>query len=243
MMAAEPFEGNEEERGFGERLTRKEQIIEVAVFLLLIVPTMILAYFVTQRGDATGFTVLAVATILRDLSLVALILFFVWRNGEGTERIGWTYKHEWADMALGIVLFFPLLFLISALNVLFQRLGLSGPQPGAMQELLPHGTGQFVLAVVLVIVVAISEEVIFRGYLIRRFSSMFQSVGLAVLFSAVVFAFGHGYQGGAGVFTIGVVGLVFGLIYVWRGSLMAPVVMHLLQNFVSIVVVPYMLPR
>jgi membrane protease YdiL (CAAX protease family) len=248
-MAAEPYDEsdaeydpNEADRGFGRRLTRKEQVIEVGVFLLLIVPTMILSYFVTQQANGGGesFMVLAAATIVRDLALVGLIIFFLWRNGESTARIGWTYKHLWADIILGIVLFFPVFLAASALGELLERMGLSGPSPETMPALFPRSPEQFALAITLVIVVAVSEEFIFRGYLIRRFSSTTRSVALAVIISSVIFAFGHGYQGTAGVIAVGFIGLAFALIYVWRGSLVAPVVMHFLQNFIGIVVLPYL---
>jgi len=244
-MTAVPFDDNEADRGFGRRLTRKEQAIEVGIFLLLIIPTMVLSYFVTQQrgGDGTGFSILAVATIIRDLALVALILFFLWRNGESTERIGWTARHLWADIGLGLILFVPVFFIASLLGALLERLGLSGPAPGAMDALMPHTPGQFALAIALVIVVAISEEFIFRGYLIRRFASSAGSLALGVIIATVIFAFGHGYEGSAGVITVGFIGLVFALIYVWRGSLVAPVVMHFLQNFIGIVVLPYMSRR
>src|SRR5256885_406395 len=54
----------------------------------------------------------------------------------------------------------------------------------------------------------------------------------------VIFALGGGCEGGAGVITGGVVGLGFGLVRLWRGSLVAPVVMHFLQDFLAIVVRP-----
>ena len=236
------FSDSEADRGFGRQLTRKEQAIEVGVFLLLIVPTMILSYFVTAQGTGS-FAVLAIATIIRDLALLAIIIFFLWRNGENPERIGWTPRHEWADVALGLILFLPVFFVAGLLGQFLQRIGLSGPSPSAMQALLPRGPAEFALAILLVIVVAIAEEFIFRGYLIRRFSAATRSVALAVIISSIIFAFGHGYEGSAGVITVGFIGLVFALIYVWRGSLVAPVIMHFLQDFLAIVVLPFIMRR
>jgi membrane protease YdiL (CAAX protease family) len=51
---------------------------------------------------------------------------------------------------------------------------------------------------------------------------------------AVVFSLGHGYEGTAGVVTVGFIGLAFALVYQWRGSLVAPMVMHFLQDFCEI---------
>jgi membrane protease YdiL (CAAX protease family) len=90
-------------------------------------------------------------------------------------------------------------------------------------------------------VVAIAEETIFRGYLILRFRALVGGTGWAVLLSAVVFSLGHGYEGTAGVVTVGFMGLAFALAYVWRKSLVMPMTMHFLQDFLSIVILPSLL--
>jgi membrane protease YdiL (CAAX protease family) len=87
-------------------------------------------------------------------------------------------------------------------------------------------------------VVALAEETIFRGYLILRFKAITTNTASAVLASAVIFSLGHGYEGSAGVITVGVMGLVFAFVYLWRKSLVAPVVMHFLQDFIGIVLLP-----
>ncbi len=78
----------------------------------------------------------------------------------------------------------------------------------------------------------------FRGYLILRFRALTASPTLAVLVSAVIFAIGHGYEGAAGVITVGTMGVIFALVYSWRQSLVAPIVMHFLQDFLVIVLIP-----
>jgi membrane protease YdiL (CAAX protease family) len=97
---------------------------------------------------------------------------------------------------------------------------------------------EFLLAFVLVVIVALAEETIFRGYLILRLKAITSSPAAAVLLSAAIFSLGHGYEGSAGVVTVGVMGLVFALVYIWRQSLIAPIVMHFLQDFIGIVLLP-----
>jgi len=216
---------------------RKEQLVEVAVFLFLILPSLALSFFAVKQGSVS-FVLTAVATILRDLGLVGLILFFIWRNGELLSSIGWTFKHRWRDAILGVVLFVPMFFGAAFLERALQAAGFSVPSTPTPASLTAKGIGEYVLAFVLVIVVAVAEETIFRGYLILRFRTVTTNPVVAVLLAAVVFALGHGYEGTAGVLTVGAMGLVFALVYVWRGSLVAPVVMHLLQDFLSIILLP-----
>lgn len=213
---------------------RKEQTLEVLVFLLLIVPSMVLSLLAFQHEKAT-FAFVAVSVMLRDISLVLLILFFLWRNGEPRERIGLTYKHGAREIGIGAVLYIPFALLASVVERVFLYVGLSVPSSTIPTFLAPKGTADIMLAVVLVIVVAISEEIIFRGYLIRRLSAATRNCALGLILSAVIFAIGHGYEGSAGMATVGMMGIFFALVYLWRKSLVAPITMHFMQDFISIV--------
>jgi membrane protease YdiL (CAAX protease family) len=215
------------------------QLAEVAVFLSLIVPSTILAQFAYQQERAT-FPLVAWATILRDLALVALIVFFLWRNREGPRAIGWRFR--WVDLLIGIVLFFPVAYFASLLEVALHGEGFTIPtRPPTF--LMPKTTADFVLAVVLVATVAISEETMFRGYLLLRLGNITRSLAFALVLSSLIFAMGHGYEGSAGMITVGFLGFVFGLIYLWRRSLVAPMVMHFMQDFAGIVLAPFLTGR
>ena len=93
-------------------------------------------------------------------------------------------------------------------------------------------------AVVLVAVVAVAEETIFRGYLLLRFTALARGTTAAVLLSTAIFSVGHGYEGTLGLATVGVMGLALALVYLWRRSLAASITIHFLQDFMGIVVAP-----
>lgn len=226
-----PQKGNSLQRGW------TEQLAEVSVYLLLIVPSMVLSFFVVRRGGLE-FTLVAVSAILRDLGLVGLVLFFAWRNREPLNRIGWTFTGGWREVTLGLGLFVPFFFAVGLLGRALEAAGLSAPSMPLPSFLAAKGMAEFVLASVLVAVVAVAEETIFRGYLILRFQSITQSSAAAVLLSSLIFSLGHGYEGSAGVVTVGVMGLVLAWIYLWRQSLVAPIVIHFLQDFLGIVLLP-----
>ena len=221
------------------RPARKEATIEVLVFLFLIVPSMLLSFFVTRQGGVS-FVFVSVSTILRDLALVSLILFFLWRNGEPVGVIGWRSRQLERNIFLGAVLYLPLIFVISLIEQLLAAAGLPQPSVPVPSLFAIRGHWETALAVVLVAVVAISEETIFRGYLTARLQTATKSTAAAVLLSAVVFALGHGYEGSLGVVTVGIMGLAFSLIYLWRQSLVTPIVLHFLQDFTAIILLRYL---
>jgi membrane protease YdiL (CAAX protease family) len=217
-------------------------LAEIAVFLFLIAPSLVFSFFVVRQGGL-GFVPTAFATILRDLGLVCLIVYFVWRNGEPVVDVGWTPKNWLREAILGVLLFVPFFYGAAVVGNGLRYIGLSSPKT-PLPALVPgRSLSQSVLAFVLVAIVALAEETIFRGYLILRLRAVIGGSFAAVLLSAVIFSFGHGYEGSAGVVTVGVMGLVFAFIYVWRQSLVAPIVMHFLQDFVVILLLPLVQPR
>jgi len=221
--------------------SRKAQAFELAAFLLLFVPSIILSYF-SNLQEAAGFSLVALETIAYNFALVFLIAFFLWRNGEPPARLGWSRRRPWTEAALGIMLFPPFVLAIGLIEGIFIELGLSAPQESIPSFLAASGAAEYGLALVLVLVVALTEETIYRGYLLLRFTSVTGSPTAAVLCSTAVFSLGHGYQGSAGVAAVAVIGLLFCLIYLWRRSLIAPVVLHFLQDFVGIIVYPLLGP-
>ena len=219
------------------RFSRREQLTEVLVFLFLIGPSLIYSFISDALGNV-GFVETAVATILRDLSLLALILFFLWRNLEKVKCLGWSFRNVWKDVSLGVVLFIPTFIGARYLEQFLISIGFTIPSVPTPSLEPSRTTYEMAWAVVLVIVVAIAEESIFRGYLMLRFEVILKSRWWSLLISAFIFSLGHGYEGTAGVITVGALGLVFGLIYLWRKSLTAPITMHFLQDFIGIVLLP-----
>jgi uncharacterized protein len=217
--------------------SRKEQTLEVGALLFLIVPSLVLSLFVVQQGNLQ-FTLVAIATILRDLALVCLVCFFLWRNQEPVLRIGWTLRHAVRELFVGGALFAPLCIGAAMLEWALLRLGFSAPATPLPSFLKERGPAEATLAVILVLVVAVAEETIFRGYLLLRFRAVLRSNTAAVLLSSAIFAVGHGYEGSAGLVTVGVMGAAFAVVYLWRRSLVAPITMHFLQDFLSIVLLP-----
>jgi len=217
--------------------TPRQQRLEVSVFLLLVVPSMVLSFFVVRQGGMS-FVLTAYSVILRDVGLVALVLFFLWRNGESLTRIGWRSDGWVRELLLGAILFVPFFFLANLLEATLVRSGLHAPSAPLPFLQAEGGLAQSALGLLLVLVVAVAEETIFRGYLILRFRSIATSTAFGVVMSTFVFALGHGYEGSAGLVTVGFMGLVFAVIYLWRASLVAPMAMHFLQDFIGVVVAP-----
>jgi uncharacterized protein len=220
----------------------RARLFEVLAFLFLIVPSMCLSFLVVRQGGV-GFTVTAIATISRDLALVTLIAYFLWRNNETKDQIGWHLRGGLRDVIRGLVLFVFVFLAAGYLDQMLRAAGFTAPATPTPGFLTARGPAEYALALLLVVVVAVTEEVIFRGYLILRLTTVTGSSAVAIALSSVIFSLGHGYEGTAGVITVGFMGFAFALVYVWTGSLTAPIVMHFLQDVLGIVVLPLLRHR
>ena len=207
--------------------------------MFLIVPAMSTSFLIgthPNKHPGAGFMTVAIMSILNDLGMVSLVFYFVWRNRETLRRIGWTLQTLPREVGWGLVLFFPILYSANRLENALHSAGLSAPSK-LPSFLVATGHFRLVLAVILVIVVAIVEETIFRGYLILRLKTATRRSWTAVLLSSVIFSIGHGYEGMAGVISVFCLGVVFAVVYLWRKSLVAPMIIHFLIDFSSIVMI------
>lgn len=215
---------------------RRGYLLETVVFFLVLLPWMGFTTLGTRPEDLT-FPLIAAVIVVHDFALTALVLYFVWRTGEGIPGIGWTRAGIGREALIGIALFVPLFLGIGLLQGLLRSAGFAEPVEPP-DYLLPRGGTEYLIAFVMLLVVAVSEETVFRGYLLRRFSQITGSRIAAVVMSSVLFALGHGYQGSLGVIAVGMIGLAFAIVYLKRGSLVAPIVMHFIQNFIGLILAP-----
>ena len=83
---------------------------------------------------------------------------------------------------------------------------------------------------------AVCEEVFFRGYLMQNIEKK-NSVRKSIIFSAFIFALIHFNV--AGIVFLFVVGLCLGYLFYYTGSIIPPIILHLLNNLLVILSVNY----
>lgn len=71
----------------------------------------------------------------------------------------------------------------------------------------------------------ICEELLYRGFVLWYLSALLPR-GWAIVAAVAIFGIGHAYQGVRGVLMTAMVGGIALAVYLWTGSLIAPIVMH-----------------
>lgn len=101
---------------------------------------------------------------------------------------------------------------------------------------LPNTFKEFFLFVFYIIVGVFFEELLCRQFLFYSLNKTLHLGGDAlVIISSLLFAVGHLYQGWKGVFSSFIIGLILGKIFLLKGTLAYPIVLHLFLNLTGAV--------
>lgn len=117
----------------------------------------------------------------------------------------------------------------------------------AVKELLPHTSRERFLWLLVSVTAGTCEEVVFRGFLLWYFLTLGAflqlqiSVLVALVLTTILFGFGHIYQGWKGVLGTGLVGALLAYLYVSTGSLLLPIVCHVLIDARIVFLAPVLL--
>jgi membrane protease YdiL (CAAX protease family) len=110
--------------------------------------------------------------------------------------------------------------------------------------IFPTTNRQLKLFIMVPITVGICEEIIFRGYLYSYFQSSPYSLSatISVLLISFLFGLGHFQQGVSGMVVTLLLGYLLGFLYLYTGSLILPIMLHILFD-VKILYVAWILQR
>lgn len=163
-----------------------------------------------------------------------LVGFVLWVERRPLASIGAAWP-VWSDLWLGlggaVVGLLTLLVVVPLRNALGFDVN-----EGGLGVLLQFPLWAMVLVV---ITVAVTEEVLFRAYPIERIAEMTGSVWIAAAVSLIVFILLHVPMWGVGhIFNIGGISIILVALYTWQRRLAPVVIMHFLTNFVLLVVMP-----
>jgi membrane protease YdiL (CAAX protease family) len=177
--------------------------------------------------------------LLPQENLVRVLLVFICiglgvLSGVKPSALGWRWENWQADALLGLGIGLVLAFGFYAATRLLLRLG-GGRfySPSVLEILLPTNQREFWLVLLAFIPAVLVEELLFRSLLIGGLSPLVAPLVL-VLGGGILFGLVHSPQGVWGMAGAGLAGVIFGLLFLATGSLIAPLVAHYVANSVQI---------
>lgn len=156
------------------------------------------------------------------------LLYYVWQGVRKHVTLLALVGGRWSNLRgvltdFGVALPFWVVWEATAWLVHF---ALGPSQAKTVDILLPRSVIEVLLWLALSASAGFCEEIVYRGYLQRQLHACTGNRALAVFGQAVVFGVGHAYQGWKNVVVIIVLGVLFGLLVVWRGNLRSAMLAH-----------------
>ena len=210
------------------------------ILLLLVLLTMSLLGGVgAKQKQLTGHQV---STYVFTILFEWILLAFVWwglrmrrtslRSLMGERHKGWGWLGR--DIGYAAIFWIIAYTVLAVTRLLLQHMhiGKSG-LPAKVLALAPSTPLQFFLWFLVCVTAGICEEFIFRGYLLRQFSSLGGKVWLGVVISSLIFGASHGYEGIAVMLVIFVYGVLFCLLVLKSKSLRPGMMAHGWHDFIT----------
>lgn len=170
--------------------------------------------------------------IMFSMQLVGLLIAFgviyIYRKFIDRKTIfslGFDVKNKSMDMILGMVVGFGLMLIGFYALKLTNHLEVTAIQYSS--KVVFGGFFFFIL-------VAIAEEIIFRGYVLANFMDSFKNKYLALFLSSLLFAIFHGLNPNlswVGFINLFLAGLALGITYIHTKNLWFPIFLHLSWNY------------
>ncbi|MEK4030080.1 CPBP family intramembrane glutamic endopeptidase [Pseudobacillus sp. FSL P4-0506] len=208
-------------------------------FLLLIYPFFDVKYTksLKEKKDTLSRVRFFKFVIYSEWTIVAAILLMIVMTKITFKDMGITLPQQPHSEALGMIFgflagLFILLFVLMKIPAYQQRLN---KQTADIDYLLPTTKQERRLSIFVAITAGVCEEIIYRGFVIHYLSSLPIDIQpmYIIIISAVIFGFGHIYQGWKGLLLTGFIGFIFARTYLATGSLLFPILLHIVIDMRS----------
>jgi membrane protease YdiL (CAAX protease family) len=178
--------------------------------------------------------------IVAGLVILAVIILAGYLKGTGTKDLGLIRPKSWIR-TIGLGIGYALLMYVALRIFVAPALELwTGEERNLSRfDFLIGNTPALIKTIVMFWITAgFLEEVIFRGFLMSNTAAIFRNSslgwGIGLVFSSILFALSHGYQGLSGVLLTGIAGFVFGLLFLkHRDNLWILIIAHGLVDTIS----------
>ena len=177
------------------------------------------------------FTVSLIDAVL----VLGLVVMLLWARGESVRHV-LLGRRIGREVLYGIVLIPVVFFIVIAVMVLVLQFApsLRNVPRNPLEDMIRSRGDAMIFAVVVTIAGGVREE-FQRGFIVHRFEGFLGGGVTGVIVYGVLFGLGHYEQGWDASIVTGILGIMWGLVYLHRRSVVAPMVSHAGFNFAQVV--------
>ncbi len=176
----------------------------------------------------------AVHVYLAAICMDWALLYYCWmgvrRHGGTLETLSGGMWRSVRDVVKDVAIAIP--FWVAWEAAAYGLTWLLGPSSArTVDSLLPRSTVEVLVWMATCITAGVCEEIGFRGYVLRQLQAFTGSTALAVIGQGLVFGLFHVYQGWKNAVVISLLGMVYGLLAIWRRNLRVNILSHAMTDF------------
>lgn len=175
-------------------------------------------------------------SLIDTIVLVSLIALFIRVRRDDWRALFLGARPLWLEAGLGLALVPVVLLAVALLLAAVLRYApwLHNVGENPLASLFRNGRDIAVFAFVVVVAGGAREE-IQRAFILNRFARDLGGAKLGLVLFSALFGLGHLLQGLDAALATGLLGLVWGVLYLSRGSVVAPLVCHAVFNLAEVV--------
>lgn len=226
----------------GRRLTPAHRIVALLeVILCSDYPTQ-LALIGTFRamgyqpsvGGQMRFGVVATLSLLDSVLLIGLMMFFLKAHGERPLEVFLGRRPLASEARVGLPLVVLALGMGFGILAAIQRYApsLHTVDTNPLETIVRTPRDAWLFALVVIVPAGLREE-LQRAFLLRRFELWLGGATFGLIVTSIAFGAGHVYQGLDATIATGILGAFWGIVYLRRRSVVAPLVSHSGFNLVQ----------
>jgi uncharacterized protein len=210
-----------------DRVQALFEVLLVAGLLSSLLASLPFALNPTTRANLLVDIHVISAYILLEAGLTLGFLFLVLRANRERLRDYGLFGKQWRTNVFWGLSVVPLLLMLNfVVSVAFQHFfPRSYMESNPLMELIRTPRDLALFITMALIAGGIKEE-LQRAFILRRFQTHLGGAWLGLVLWSVFFGLGHYFQGTQAILAAGLFGLIFGLLYLARRNLVAPMVAH-----------------
>ncbi len=173
--------------------------------------------------------------VVMEWALVAATMAIAHRHGLGLRELGQTIGNPRTTLAVTVL---GLLGLLALTGFNMHQIRHAGREElestvHRARKFVPVGSVEIVGFAFVALTAGICEEILYRGWLVNFLGALAGSIWIGMIAAAVLFGIGHAYQGRQGIIATGLLGVLFGSMFVLVRSLVPGQVIHAAIDLVN----------
>jgi membrane protease YdiL (CAAX protease family) len=203
--------------------------------ILLIVVLRAAGLEMTAADGALSPPFVFTVSLLDAAVVIGLVLMFLRAHHESARAVLFGDRRIWRETLLGLAIQPAVFMLVMLVLILILRFApdLHNVTRNPLEDMLRTRGDALIFGVVVMIAGGVREEVQ-RGFIAHRCGQYLGGAVLGVVLYSVFFGLGHFEQGYDAMIATGILGLLWGLLYIARRSIVAPMVSHAAFNLAQL---------